>query len=73
MDQVDYGKVSAKSQVVIPKSVRQRLGLKQGDRLRFRVSDDHVMIEKVREVEDDPFATFSEWTSAEDDELYRVL
>jgi antitoxin PrlF len=73
MDQVDYGKVSAKSQVVIPKAVRQRLGLKQGDMLRFRVSDDHVTIEKVREAEDDPFATFSEWNSAEDDELYRDL
>jgi antitoxin PrlF len=73
MDQIDYGKVSAKSQVVIPKAVRQRLDLKQGDRLRFRVSDDRVTIEKVREVEDDPFATFSEWNSAEDDELYRDL
>ena len=73
MDQVDYGKVSAKSQVVIPKSVRQHLGLEQGDMLRFRVRGKRVTIEKVREVEDDPFATFSEWNSAEDDELYRDL
>jgi antitoxin PrlF len=73
MDQVDYGKVSAKSQVVIPKVVRQQLGLKQGDLLRFRVSGDRITIEKVREAEDDPFATFSEWNSAEDDELYRDL
>jgi antitoxin PrlF len=73
MDQVDYGKVSAKSQVVIPRSVRQQLGLKQGDMLRFRVTGKRVTIEKVREVEDDPFATFSEWNSAEDDELYRDL
>ena len=73
MDQIDYSKVSAKSQVVIPKSVRQRLGLKQGDRLRFRVSGERVTIEKVREAEDDPFAMFSEWNSAEDDELYRDL
>lgn len=73
MDQVDYGKVSAKSQVVSPKSVRQQLGLKPGDLLRFRVSGERVTIEKGREVEDDPFATFSEWNSAEDDELYRDL
>jgi antitoxin PrlF len=73
MDQIDYGKVSAKSQVVIPKAVRQRLNLKQGDMLRFRVSGDGVTIEKVRDAEDDPFATFSEWNSAEDDELYRDL
>ena len=73
MDQIDYGKVSAKSQVVIPKTIRQRLDLKQGDMLRFRVSGDRVTIEKVRDAEDDPFATFSEWNSAEDDELYRDL
>ena len=65
--------MSAKSQVVIPRSVRQQLGLKQGDMLRFRVTGKRVTIEKVREVEDDPFATFSEWNSAEDDELYRDL
>jgi antitoxin PrlF len=73
MDQIDYGKVSEKSQVVIPKSVRQQLGLKQGDMLRFRVTGKRVTIEKVHEAEDDPFATFSEWNSPEDDELYRDL
>jgi antitoxin PrlF len=73
MDRVEYGKVSAKSQVVIPKSVRQQLDLRQGDLLRFRVSGKTVTIEKMPGGEDDPFATFSEWNSAEDDELYRGL
>jgi antitoxin PrlF len=73
MDRVEYGKVSAKSQVVIPKSVRQQLDLRQGDLLRFRVSGKTVTIEKMPSGEDDPFATFSEWNSAEDDELYRGL
>ena len=73
MDQVAYGKIPAKGQVVIPKQVRQRLGLKQGDTLRFRVADNGITIEKVPETQHDPFAAFSEWSSAEDDELYRDL
>ena len=65
--------VMENGRVVIPEPVCQRLGLKAGDVLRFRASGDLVTIEKVRDAEDDPFATFSEWNSAEDDELYRNL
>ena len=68
-------RISGKGQTVIPKPVRERLGLKAGDLIRFRV--DHngtVTIEKVRQaVVDNRFATFSEWASEEDEKLYYRL
>ena len=66
-------RVSSKGQTVIPKTVRERLGLKTGDLIRFRVGDKGVTIDKVRSAEDDPFASFAEWTSDEDEKLYRGL
>ena len=67
-------KVTSKFQTVIPKPVRERLGLKTGDALRYTVADNGVVtVEKALSVEDDPFASFEEWRSDEDDELYRGL
>ena len=69
-----HSRVSSRGQTVIPKPVRDKLGLKTGDLLRFRVgAKGTVTIDKVRPNEDDPFATFSEWTSDEDETLYRGL
>jgi antitoxin PrlF len=66
-------RVSTKGQTVIPKIVRERLGLKTGDRIRFRLDEKGVTIDKVRSPGDDPFASFAEWTSDEDEKLYRGL
>ena len=67
-------KITSKAQTVIPKAVRERLGLKPGDLLRYRFEDNHVVIERVgREPEDDPFATFSEWASEADERAYKSL
>ncbi len=67
-------KVSSKYQTVIPKTVRERLALQTGDVLRFHVADSGIVtIEKVEAREDDPFTTFAEWKSDEDDRLYRDL
>ena len=68
-----YSKVSAKSQTVIPKPVRQRLGLKPGDMLRFRLIEEGVILERVQRVDEDPFVSFDEWHSDEDERLYRDL
>ena len=55
-----FSKVSVKSQTVIPREVRERLELKPGDTLRYRVTDDGVLLDKAPANEaDDPFATFS--------------
>jgi len=69
-----FSKVSVKSQTVIPREVRDRLKLKAGDTLRYRVTDDGVLLDKASPAEaDDPFAAFSEWASAADEKAYGGL
>ncbi len=69
-----FSKLSSKSQTVIPRAVRERLGVGPGDVLRFRMTDRAVEVERVPELpKEDPFATFAEWRSEEDERLYRDL
>jgi antitoxin PrlF len=37
-------RITAKGQVTVPKSVRDALGLRQGDTLVFRVEGDHAVV-----------------------------
>jgi antitoxin PrlF len=62
-----FSRVSVKSQTVIPREVRERLQLKPGDTLRYRVTDHGILLDKATEAGDDPFASFSEWTSEADE------
>jgi antitoxin PrlF len=69
-----FSKVSVKSQTVIPRPVRERLGLQAGDRLRYRLTEDGVLIDKAPALEaDDPFAAFVEWSSEADEKAYAGL
>ncbi len=69
-----FSKVSVKSQTVIPREVRDRLGLKPGDTLRYRVTEDGVLLDKAPANEaDDPFAAFTEWASEADEKAYGRL
>ncbi len=69
-----FSKVSVKSQTVIPREVRERLSLKPGDTLRYRVTDEGVLLDKAPASEaDDPFATFSEWSNEADEKAYGNL
>ena len=69
-----FSKITSKSQTVIPREVREKLGLKPGDSLAYVLTDKGFVIKKGKTgVEDDPFAVFSEWSSAEDDEAYADL
>jgi antitoxin PrlF len=68
-----FSKVSVKGQTVIPREVRELLKLKPGDTLRYRMQDDGVLLDKATEAGDDPFATFSEWTSEIDAKAYGGL
>jgi AbrB family looped-hinge helix DNA binding protein len=65
-----FSKVSVKSQTVIPREVRKRLGLKPGDTLRYRVTEDGVLLDKAPAEADDPFAAFSEWSGSADEKAY---
>lgn len=67
-------KLTSKAQTVIPKAVREKLGLKPGDLVRYVFEGERVVIERATgEGDDDPFATFSEWASEADEAAYRTL
>ncbi|MCX7297975.1 MAG: AbrB/MazE/SpoVT family DNA-binding domain-containing protein [Hyphomicrobiales bacterium] len=68
-----FSKVSVKSQTVLPRDVREKLGIKPGDILRYRLTEDGVLIDKAASESDDPFASFSEWSSAADEKAYGKL
>ena len=65
-------RVTTKSQLVLPQAVRRHLGVGPGDSVTFVYGPNGVQIEKTAP-QDDPFATFDEWSSAADDEAYRDL
>lgn len=75
MNDLYCSKLTAKSQTVIPAFIRRKLGLKPGDMIRYKITGDHIELEKLRlETEaEDPFAAFSEWASPEDEDAYKVL
>ena len=70
-----YSRISVKSQTVLPKQVREALHIGPGDTLRYRITEHGVIIDKAVRVTDadDPFATFTEWAGAADDEAYGDL
>jgi antitoxin PrlF len=67
-------RITSKAQTVIPKAVREKLGLKPGDLVRYIFEDKRVVIERAKvESEDDPFASFGEWAGEADEKAYRSL
>jgi antitoxin PrlF len=69
-----FSKISVKSQTVIPREIRDKLGLKPGDTLRYRLTEQGVLLDKAAANEaDDPFAAFSEWSSEADAKAYGGL
>jgi antitoxin PrlF len=67
-----FSKVSIRGQTVIPREVRERLNLKPGDTLRYRMTEGGILLDKVTEASE-PLAVFSEWTSEADEKAYREL
>lgn len=70
-------KLSAKSQVTIPKDVREAIGVEPGDAVVYEIRGKVALLRKVQ-----PFdrafhsalsATLDEWASPEDDEAFRDL
>jgi antitoxin PrlF len=73
-------KLTSKSQTTIPLAVRTALGLAEGDELAYAIENGRVVLTKapdkrVRKGDplEDPFATFREWDSPEDEEAFRDL
>jgi len=69
--------ITAKGQVTIPKAIREALGLRQGDQLRWDLEDGGVRVRLVspldltylRGVE----AGLQEWASPEDEQAFADL
>jgi bifunctional DNA-binding transcriptional regulator/antitoxin component of YhaV-PrlF toxin-antitoxin module len=54
--------------------VREKLGLKPGDIVRYAMKGGRVVFEPAKtEAEDNPFATFSEGASSADEDAYDSL
>lgn len=64
-----------RSQTSIPKSVRQALHLRDGDELAYVIEAGRVILTRkhATPAQDDPFATFGEWTGPEDAAAYAGL
>jgi antitoxin PrlF len=68
-----FSKVSVKGQTVLPREVRERLGVGPGDKLRYVFDARGVRLEKAFSREEDPFVAFSEWSSDADEAAYADL
>ena len=67
-----FSKVSVNSRTVIPREVREQLKLRHGDTLRFRLTDNGILLDKATEA-GNPFAAFSEWRSEADEKAFADL
>jgi len=70
-------KVTEKYQATIPSEVRNFLHLKKGDRVKFKIEGDKVMVQKLPYVDyeylDFISKSLTEWSSPEDEEAYNDL
>ena len=67
-------KLTSKAQTTIPQPVRSALGLREGDEIAYTIEDGRVILTRaVSRGMDDPFATFSEWSSDADERAYGKL
>jgi antitoxin PrlF len=68
-------RLGTKSQTVLPKEVREALGVGPGDQVGYTIQNGRVILTAIRRpaAEDDPFACFDEWASEADTEGYASL
>jgi antitoxin PrlF len=68
-------KVTERGQTTLPKPVRDRLRLRPGDEIAFIPEGDRFVVVKASPAlpAEDPFATFTEWSSEADSEAYAKL
>jgi antitoxin PrlF len=67
-------RLSARSQTVIPKAIRDRLGIGPGDVVAFEERAGEIVLRPVRSPRVAyPFTTFTEWSSEAGEEAYAGL
>ena len=74
MTETVTAKLSTKSQTVIPKPVREKLGVGPGDLVEFEIRAGEVLIRRAATTgQIDPFAVFHEWASEADEDAFADL
>jgi antitoxin PrlF len=73
-------KLTSKAQTTIPQAVRTALDVGPGDEIAYAIADGHVLLTKAVPPKlhrgapfEDPFATFWEWDTREDEEAFGDL
>lgn len=67
-------KLTRKGKTTTPKRVRTALGLREGDRIAYRIEQGRVILTRaVPQQADDPFHVFHEWNSEADRRAYAGL
>jgi bifunctional DNA-binding transcriptional regulator/antitoxin component of YhaV-PrlF toxin-antitoxin module len=68
-------RLGVKSRTVVPKEVREALGVGPGDQIGYTIQNGRVILTAIRvpSAQDDPFACFDEWASEADTEGYASL
>ncbi len=68
-------RLTSKAQTTIPRPVRAALGLQPGDEIAYAIEDGRAVVTKLitQAAIEDPFATFSEWSSHADTQAYAGL
>ncbi len=66
------GRITAKAQTTIPRAVRLALGIRPGDEIVYEIDGDRVVMRRVGDPFDKPFASFTEWAD-ELDAVYDSL
>ena len=73
-DPMITSKLTSKAQTTIPLPVRHALHLAVGDQTVYSIDGNRVVLTKAQSgAADDPFATFSEWSSEADHRAYGQL
>jgi antitoxin PrlF len=68
-------RLGVKSQTVVPKEVREALGVGPGDQIGYSIQNRRVILTAIKRplAQEDPFACFDEWASEADTDGYACL
>lgn len=69
-------RLSVKAQTVLPRAVRDHLGIGPGDEIEYELREGCAVVRPRRHPErpkDDPFVLFTEWSGPADEEDYADL
>jgi AbrB family looped-hinge helix DNA binding protein len=67
-------RLSSRSRIVIPKPVREFLGIGPGDVIAFEERRGEILIRALHApARSDPFGSFDEWSGSADEEAYASL